>query len=162
MLRAALRTPAARSFAYQSARGLASKPPPKPPRAAPPPPPPSAAQAASKPAGGAGPADAPVTPIEKLSVPSLDFTPGEEPQQERTGARSSKDSLSSIERRRRFLGRVSAALLLAGAGAATWLMGREWEDEELQAKRMVRARLFLGPCGRVGGVLTSSSSLFLV
>ena len=73
-------------------------------------------------------------------MPSLDFSPGEDegPRQERTGARSSKDSLSSIERRRRFLGRVTLAMMLAGAGAATWAMGREWDDEELKAKRMVR------------------------
>lgn len=74
-------------------------------------------------------------------VPSLDFSPGEEEaKQARTGARSSKDSLSSIERRRRFMGRVSLAMLLAGAGVATWYMGREWEEDELKAKKLVRTR----------------------
>jgi mitochondrial import inner membrane translocase subunit TIM50 len=70
-------------------------------------------------------------------LPSLDFAPGEGPQSERTGAKSSKDSLSSIERKRRFMGRVSMAIALLGAGAATWYSGREWEEDELKQLRMV-------------------------
>ena len=131
---AALRAPATGRFAYQAARGLASKPPKNQKTATNPPPP--REPPASSPAEEAA-AEPPLQ--NKSSVPSLDFSPGEDgPRQERTGARSSKDSLSSIERRRRFLGRVSFAMMLAGAGAAAWYSGRDWEDDELKAKRMVR------------------------
>ncbi|KAI0753387.1 HAD-like domain-containing protein [Daedaleopsis nitida] len=144
MLQAAFRSPAVRSAAYQSVRCLASKPPPprnfQPkaagagstnPSPAPPPPPPPAA------ASHADPAEA-LKPIAGSSmVPSLDFSPGEEEaKQARTGARSSKDSLSSIERRRRFLGRVSLAMMLAGTGVVAWYMGRDWEEDELKAKKL--------------------------
>lgn len=88
------------------------------------------------------------TPISSSSVvPSLDFSPGEEDaQEERTGARSSKDSLSSIERRRQFMGRVSLAVMLVGAGALTWHSGRPWDEDELKAKKIVRVtfRLWKG------------------
>ncbi|KAI0800238.1 HAD-like domain-containing protein [Fomes fomentarius] len=147
MLQAAFRSPAARGFAYQSVRCMASKPPPPPrkPKAqaatgpaksspAPPPPPPPPA------ADPTDPVEAPKPIPGSSMVPSLDFSPGEEEsaRQERTGARSSKDSLSSIERRRRFMGRVSFAFMLVGAGVATWHMGREWDDDELKAKRLSR------------------------
>lgn len=72
------------------------------------------------------------------SLPSLDFAPGEEPHRERTGAKSSKDSLSSIERRRRFWSRVSSGILVLGAAAAAWHSGREWDEDELREMRMVR------------------------
>ncbi|KAI0348720.1 hypothetical protein OH77DRAFT_814068 [Trametes cingulata] len=69
-------------------------------------------------------------------VPSLDFDPSaEDTRKERTGAKSSKDSLSSIERRRRFLGRLSLAMLLVGAGVATWQMGQPLDEEELRARK---------------------------
>ncbi|KZT21120.1 HAD-like protein [Neolentinus lepideus HHB14362 ss-1] len=55
---------------------------------------------------------------------------------ERTGARSSKDSLSSIERKRRVLGRVSLVILLLATIAEGVYMGREWEAEELKEKKM--------------------------
>jgi len=72
------------------------------------------------------------------SVPTLDFSPPEVGKEfQRTGARSSKGSLSSSEKKRRFLGRVSLALLLLGFGAHTAYMGREWEDAELREMRMV-------------------------
>lgn len=72
------------------------------------------------------------------SLPSLDFAPGEEPHRERTGAKSSKDSLSSIERKRRLWGRVSAGVMLFGIAAAVYHSGREWEEDELKEMRMVR------------------------
>ena len=74
------------------------------------------------------------------SLPSLDFAPGEEPRRERTGARSSKDSLSSIERKRRLYGRVSLGVLLFGLGVQTWYMGREFSEEDLKEFRLVRFR----------------------
>ena len=85
-------------------------------------------------------------PIPSSSVvPSLDFDiegpgPGDA-KRERTGAKSWKDSLPSIERRRRFMGRVSLAMLLAGAGAVTWIAGRPWAEDELKAKKLVRTEL---------------------
>ncbi|KAI0785773.1 HAD-like domain-containing protein [Abortiporus biennis] len=135
MYRASLtRSPAVRSFAYQSTRALASKPPPKAPKTSAPPPPPPPGQSQTPPSSEPEP-KAPLS-----SLPSLDFIPKEESSsegpQERTGARSSKDSLSSIERKRRFLSRVSIAFLLLGAGAATWHLGREWEEDELKEKRL--------------------------
>ncbi len=80
------------------------------------------------------------------SVPTLDFSPPEVGKEfQRTGARSSKGSLSSSEKKRRFLGRVSLALLLMGFGVHTAYMGREWEDAELREMRMVTYFL----CGRL-------------
>ncbi|KAH9851103.1 NIF-domain-containing protein [Lenzites betulinus] len=130
MLQAALRSTATRGVAYRSVRCLASKPPKKPantPRPPPPPPPPPAS---------ADLAEAPKPLPSSQIVPSLDFDPSaEESKQERTGARSSKDSLSSIERRRRFLGRLSLAVLAAGAGVAVWQMGQPFDEEELRARK---------------------------
>lgn len=68
---------------------------------------------------------------------SLDFSP-EEKDTERTGAKSSKDSLSSIERQRQFLGRSVLAILGVGVITGCVYLGREWDDEELKRKRMVR------------------------
>ena len=115
-----------------SRRSLRGDPPADP---TPAPTPPPAADAAKT----ADPAEAPKPLPGSSSVPSLDFSPGEE--DARQGAKSSKDSLSSIERRRRILGRLSFAFMLVGAGAATWFMGRPWEEDELRAKRMVRVRM---------------------
>ncbi|KAL1945374.1 hypothetical protein VTO73DRAFT_2225 [Trametes versicolor] len=130
MLQAAFRSTAARSVAYRSVRCMASKPPRRPANH-PPPPPPRAPPPASE-----IPAEAPTPVPSSQIVPSLDFDPSAEgAKQERTGARSSKDSLSSIERRRRFLGRVSLAMLLVGAGVATWQMGSPLDEEELRARR---------------------------
>ena len=39
------------------------------------------------------------------------------------------------------MGRVSLAMLLAGAGAVTWIAGRPWEEDELKAKKLVRTQL---------------------
>ena len=129
-----IRVAARRSVASQSLRSFASKAPPPPPKATP--------SSGSK-ENAAGQKQEPSaedvqteTPISAL--PSLDFVPGEEPNRERTGAKSSKDSLSSIERKRRFWSRVSMGMLALGAGAVTWHAGREWEEDELREMRMVR------------------------
>ncbi|KAH9833590.1 NIF-domain-containing protein [Rhodofomes roseus] len=125
MLAAALsRSLVSRRIATHSVRCLASKPPPKQPVRDTPPPPPA-------PTGPSSPSSS--------SVPSLDFSPTieeDEGPRERTGARSSENSLSSIERRRRMLARGALAAFLVGAGVQTWLMGREWEEWELKERRM--------------------------
>ncbi|KAF7308717.1 Mitochondrial import inner membrane translocase subunit TIM50 [Mycena chlorophos] len=67
------------------------------------------------------------------NLPSLDFsTEREQP----TGAKSSKDSLSSGEVRRRRLGRLAAVVLAAGLGLQVLNLGREWDPEELKAKKL--------------------------
>lgn len=97
----------------------------------------AASSSGSQPAAEAAEAqEQPEAPLS--SLPSLDFAPGEEPHRERTGAKSSKDSLSSIERRRRLIGQVTAGLCALGLAAAAWHSGREWEDDELKEMRMVR------------------------
>ncbi|KAG6332746.1 hypothetical protein ID866_6344 [Astraeus odoratus] len=73
-------------------------------------------------------------------LPSLDFQPREREQEpertERTGAKSSRDSLSSIERRRRFLARFSLGLLALGIGVQLVYLGREWGPDELKDKKI--------------------------
>lgn len=129
-----IRVAARRGVASQSVRAFASKAPPPPPRAT------SSSTPKENTAAQKQESSAQdvltQTPISAL--PSLDFIPGEEPNRERTGAKSSKDSLSSIERKRRFWGRVSMGMLALGAGAVTWHAGREWEEDELREMRMVR------------------------
>ncbi|KAH8103481.1 HAD-like protein [Cristinia sonorae] len=124
------RSSATRSLVFNSARYYATKKPrvpnsPKP--------------IANEPAAPPPPATEPEVEVQNASssLPSLDISPAveEEPKQ-RTGARSSKDSLSSIERKRRFMGRVSLAALLLGAAVQTWYMGREWDEDELKDKRL--------------------------
>jgi len=67
---------------------------------------------------------------------SLDFAPPEPgAERERTGAKSSKDSLSSIERRRRQMGRVSFGLFALGLLGGCVYLGREWTEEELVSRR---------------------------
>ena len=100
--------------ALPALRHLATQhPPPSPPQNLPPPPP---------------------------SLPSLDFQPVEPgpEQSQRTGAKSSKDSLSSIERKRRFLGRLSLGVLAVALGVQVVYLGREWEADELKARKQVR------------------------
>ncbi|KAJ7180504.1 HAD-like domain-containing protein [Mycena filopes] len=71
--------------------------------------------------------------LPKSNVPSLDFSPEiEQP----TGAKSSKDSLSSVEKRRKRIGRVSLAVLVLGFGINAMYMGREWDEAELKAKKL--------------------------
>lgn len=120
VLRGAVRT---RTFAPRSVRYLASQVPPKPEQ--PPPPPPTAATTSS-------------------SLPSLDFDPAE--RTERTGAKSSKDSLSSIERRRRYLGRLSLGILAIALGVQVLYLGRDWEADELANKKTVRLSLVPSHC----------------
>lgn len=88
----------------------------------------SAAGVATPVAAESGAAAAPPATI----LPSLDFhaTIPESPADRPTGARSSKESLSTIERRRRFLGRVGLTILGVGLVGAGVYMGREWEDNE--------------------------------
>ncbi|KAG7091437.1 hypothetical protein E1B28_010473 [Marasmius oreades] len=81
------------------------------------------------------PVQEPVT--RQSSVPSLDFSPTDPSEgQGRTGARSSKDTLSSADQQRRNFGRVTAVLFLLGLGLNTVYMGREWSEEELKAKKL--------------------------
>ncbi|KIJ63478.1 hypothetical protein HYDPIDRAFT_175883 [Hydnomerulius pinastri MD-312] len=77
------------------------------------------------------------TPPPTPSSLSLDFQPAEpgSEKSERTGAKSSKDSLSSIERRRKFLGRLSLGIFAVALGVQAVYLGREWEAEELTAKK---------------------------
>jgi hypothetical protein len=79
---------------------------------------------------------------------SLDFAPVEPgAERMRTGAKSSKDSLSSIERRRRQLGRVSFGLFALGLLSGCVYLGREWTEDELVSRRSVRASLT--KCSRI-------------
>lgn len=76
-------------------------------------------------------------PPPSTSLPSLDFQPAEpEPEKtQRTGAKSSKDSLSSIERKRRFLGRLSLGVLAVALGVQVVYLGRDWETDELKERK---------------------------
>jgi import inner membrane translocase subunit TIM50 len=123
-LRLAAKCPARRPLVQQQIRALASKPPKRRPSPPEPTPEPSPPVVEPTPAG----------------LPTLDFSPSDEPSQSgkgRTGAKSSKDSLSSIEQRRRYLGRVSLGLLAVGLGLYTVSLGGEWTAEELKEKRLV-------------------------
>ena len=131
-----IRATTRRSLVNHSIRSFASRAPPPPPEDTP-------TSGQSNQAAGQQHEQAehdikPDTPVS--SLPSLDFVPGEESTRERTGAKSSKDSLSSIERKRRFWGRVSLGALMLGAGVITWHSGRDWEEDELREMRMVCAK----------------------
>jgi hypothetical protein len=83
--------------------------------------------------------DPPLTPNTR-ALPSLDFTAvantaipalsAGDVVDRPTGARSSRESLSTIERKRRFLGRLGLTLLGLGLVGAWAHMGREWEQGE--------------------------------
>jgi len=83
--------------------------------------------------------DPPLTPNTR-ALPSLDFTAvattaipalnAGDVMDRPTGARSSRESLSTIERKRRFLGRLGLTLLGLGLVGAWVHMGREWEQGE--------------------------------
>jgi import inner membrane translocase subunit TIM50 len=84
------------------------------------------------------PSDQSATSPSTSLLPSLDFSPPEpDHKTQRTGAKSSKDSLSTTERRRKVWGRASLALLALGLGLNTAYMGREWTEEELKSKKLV-------------------------
>ena len=87
--------------------------------------------------------ETPVVPPSPTTL-SLDFAPPEpgSAERERTGAKSSKDSLSSIERRRRQLGRVSFGLFALGLVGGGIYLGRQWTEDELVSRRSVRAPPF--------------------
>lgn len=130
-----IRSPALRGVFLQSARRYATRPPPRPDLS-------NTGDSSTAPSShdeqSTSPASSQPPPSSSSSLPSLDFVPSfEEEQTQRTGAKSSKGSLSSIERKRRFLGRVSLAVLLLGAGVQTWFLGREWDDGELRERRLV-------------------------
>jgi mitochondrial import inner membrane translocase subunit TIM50 len=82
--------------------------------------------------------------LDTSNLPSLDVSSSLEndvnrkPDTGRTGARSSKDSLSSIERRRRYMSRMSMVLVALGLGFYTFSLGSEWTEQELKEKRMVK------------------------
>lgn len=84
-------------------------PPPRPPHAAPTPP--------------------PTPPASLPSVATLDFGTDEPAARMRTGAKSAKDSLSSIERRRRNVGWVSSGLLVTGLVGGYIYLGREPDEK---------------------------------
>jgi mitochondrial import inner membrane translocase subunit TIM50 len=86
----------------------------------------------------------PTAPLAPPSRPgpsslSLDFSAAEnaEADTQRTGAKSSKGSLSSSERRRRVLGRVALGVFVMALGAQSMWMGREWDEHELKEKKLV-------------------------
>lgn len=78
----------------------------------------------------------PTLDTQSNTIASLDFSPEQEGPQ-RTGAKSSKGSLSSNEKKRRTMSRVSMVLLALGLGVHTVSMGREWEEDELKAMKTV-------------------------
>ncbi len=72
------------------------------------------------------------------SFPSLDILPTEEQEEpRRTGARS-RDSVTSAEAQRKQVGRISAALLAVLFGFNVAYMSRDWSEDELKDKRLVR------------------------
>ena len=88
------------------------------------------------------------------STLSLDFSPAEGQQhdssqssasgQQRTGAKSSKDSLSSIERKRRNMTRTTLVMWGLGMIAGAVYMGREWEEAELKQMKVVSDSFLVG------------------
>ena len=98
---------------------------------------PSPPQTASTDVSSVSELDTPIS-VQPTSL-SLDFAPPEPgAERERTGAKSSKDSLSSIERRRRQLGRVSFGLFAIGLLSGCVYLGREWTEDELVLRKVVR------------------------
>lgn len=95
-----------------------------------PPPPPSPPSSESLPPNSPSPSGAALT---------LDFAPRSQTESpnERTGARSAKGSLSSIERRRRFMGRMALGIFALGIGFGVVHLGRAWEPDELNGRQSV-------------------------
>jgi hypothetical protein len=102
-----------------------------------PPPPPSQSASTDSPNVSEPGSSATARPL------SLDFAPPEPGTgRERTGAKSSKDSLSSIERRRRQLGRVSLGIFAFGLLGGCVYLGREWTQDEIVSRQVVRHNFF--------------------
>ncbi|CAE6485884.1 unnamed protein product [Rhizoctonia solani] len=107
-------------------------------------------------------------PLKPKSLPSLDIspieappppnTPSGKPSGERTGARSAKDSLSTIEKKRQAFARWTIALGLAGVIAGAVHMGREWESEE--EKKALGAGEDLSLFGRSKARITDTFNYF--
>ncbi|KAB5591275.1 Mitochondrial import inner membrane translocase [Ceratobasidium theobromae] len=105
-------------------------------------------------------------PLTPKSLPSLDISPIEapppsdapRPSGERTGARSSKDSLSTIERKRRALGRWSLVFALSGVISGIVYMGRDWESDE--ERKAVGAEGGLSVLGRSRARITDMFNYF--
>jgi import inner membrane translocase subunit TIM50 len=78
------------------------------------------------------------------SLSTLDFTAADEtPRSERTGARSAKDSPSSIERKTRHMSKLMIGIAALGLGVYAASLGGEWTEAELKEKRMVSST-FIG------------------
>jgi import inner membrane translocase subunit TIM50 len=134
MFSAVSRTLSQRVVLTQSTRFLAQKTP-KPPLSSKPPSPNenTESKAAETPAATPDPE----TPLTRSNLPSLDFSPPDpSSEQKRTGA-SSRDNLSSADRQRRAYARIFFGLFTLGIGFHVAYMGREWDGEELERKRMV-------------------------
>jgi hypothetical protein len=108
----------------------------------------SPSQSASTGAPNVSEPGSPTAPISATTTSlSLDFAPPEPGAgRERTGAKSSKDSLSSIERRRRQLGRVGFGLFAVGLLGGCIYLGREWTLDEIVSRKAVRQLFFLCAC----------------
>ena len=77
-------------------------------------------------------------PCRRLGVvSSSDSSSSSSNPSDRTGARSSADSLSSIERRRRYLTRAIGVLFGIGVLVQGVYAGREWDEEELRVRKLV-------------------------
>ncbi|KAF8623313.1 hypothetical protein AX17_001618 [Amanita inopinata Kibby_2008] len=126
---AVLTRPIQRRTAFYAARCMSQQVPPSTP-------PSSSIKQGSEPSQQPAPESTPN--INTSELPSLDFLPPEAKEEgpKRTGARSSKDSLTTGERQRRYALRVTFAMLLLGLGVNAIYMGREWDKEELETKRM--------------------------
>lgn len=106
------RLPQALARAYSQTSPFAdSPPPPRPPHTSP------------------TPSPTPTPPASLPSVATLDFGTDEPAARMRTGAKSAKDSLSSIERRRRNVGWVTSGLLVTGLLGGYIYLGREPDEK---------------------------------
>lgn len=74
------------------------------------------------------PTPSPTPPAPLPSVVTLDFGTDEPVARMRTGAKRAKDSLSSIERRRRNVGWVTSGLLVTGLVGGYFYLGREPDE----------------------------------
>ncbi|THU98030.1 HAD-like protein [Dendrothele bispora CBS 962.96] len=96
------------------------------------------------------------------SVPSLDFSPPD-PREEAqtTGARSSRDTLTSAEQQRQRMGRVMLGVLTLALGMGLWHMGREWDEEELKRKKLTREAAIDGRWDRMKTRVTELFDVFV-